>query len=149
VEQVEGSNNAGFSLIELTVVVAILSILSVSVSLTLRGRPATADATKFTRAYDLARSKAIHSGQRHGLVVARQSFSAAHFLGGQWETSAQEQAFDGAATVRVVNAPVSDAPTLVFLPTGQTTAFEIDFSTAQNRQTCRTDGWAPLSCSTR
>jgi type II secretion system protein H len=149
VEQIGGSNNAGFSLIELTVVVAILSVLSVSVSLALRERPTTTDATRFARAYELAKSQAIHSGARHGLSMTRTTFSSGTFRDGAWQSAAQAQSFDGTATLRLASAPDPEGPTLVFLPTGQTTAFELDLTATQNRQTCRTDGWAPLTCVAR
>ncbi|MGH1414391.1 MAG: type II secretion system protein [Pelagimonas sp.] len=143
----------GFTLIELLISIAILSVLAVGASLAIprQGSPFTSDLAKFRTIYHSQRDLAIAGQQTLGLSVTRQN-AQVMALGSQgWQTDHTPRKWSGTVTLsskpfRGLPGPVStQSPDIVFLPTGQTSAFRITFGTSVQ---CESDGFAGLTCTT-
>lgn len=137
---------AGFSLVELTVVVAVIASLALGVSLTL-GRapsPETRDLAQFRATYAQVRSLAIHGQETRGLLITSQGQRLARWQATGWQMSEHMQAWQGAVTYLSGSPRRSDpeAPNLLFLPNGQTSAFWIQLGPVR----CQSDGWTGLTC---
>ncbi|HSG56766.1 MAG TPA: prepilin-type N-terminal cleavage/methylation domain-containing protein, partial [Paracoccaceae bacterium] len=92
-----GRAEAGFSLIELLVVVSILSLLSVAATMSLGRVRAVAqdDAALLTATYETQRSLAVHSGAPRGIVVTARGMRVATQEQGRWQVQPQERAWAG------------------------------------------------------
>ena len=148
--------DAGFSLIELMVVVAILATVSVAAVLAV-GRPAATgaagDAAALQRAFDLQQGLAIRSGLRRGLLLERDGMTLARWSDGAWQADTSLHRWRARpqwrlpAGVSVGSAPAPDSPPqVVLLPNGQSTAFEVRFARRGSVVRCTTDGWTGLTC---
>lgn len=147
--------DAGFSLIELTIVVTLLSILTLSVGLSMslgRSTGSNDDVAVFQKRFDQLRAAAIHTRRPHGLQVTPQGWQVVGFDAqtGAWDFSGRQFDWKRSASFRPrprggVTA-LGRQPDVVFLPTGQSSAFEIRFITAQGFHTCQSDGWTGMSC---
>lgn len=143
-----GSNSptdAGVTLIELVVVVAVMASLGLGVVLTV-GRGETrgdSDLIAFQTAYDQGRSLAIHGQIRRGLLLRATGRRLATWRAGGWQLSQQLQPWRGPVSYQVEGPQAQrDTPNIVFLPNGRTSAFSIQF----DQITCRSDGWTGLIC---
>lgn len=137
---------AGVTLIELVVVLMVLASLGMGVTLSL-GRNSLrgeSDLIAFQTAYDQARSLAVHGQIRRGLLLEAKGRRLARWQAGGWQLSEQLQPWRGRVSFLINGGapPLRDAPNLIFLPNGQTTAFSIQF----DQITCRSDGWTGLIC---
>lgn len=148
--------DAGFTLIELVIVVTVLSILTVSVGLSMSfGRPerrASDDAHRLQDSFTRLQQGAIYSRVRRGLMISNRGWKVAQFdpASGIWNTEGYVQRWLGAASFRVLERAFplgpGGAPDVVFLPDGHSTAFEITLSYGESFTLCKNDGWTGLIC---
>ena len=145
--------DAGITLVELLVVTAVLSVLAVGVSLTAvrsTSKNATSDGEWFRNQFQLQQSLAIQERSSRGLSITNKGLAIAARRSVGWETKKPARAWRGKVTLgRTAPRRQFDGPDIVFLPNGQTTAFELVFSSRQGgpAQRCRSDGWTGVTCS--
>lgn len=149
----QSSHIAGFSLIELVVVMAVIAILSLSVSLSLsRGKSVGGmprDAVRMQGQFAALRDSAIHGRRPAALSVIPAGWQVMRMQDGVWQGAGPRVRWSGAAVFqRDLSAPLPDgsAPEVVFLPDGRSTAFSIRFTDRGVVAVCTSDGWAPLEC---
>lgn len=147
------ASEAGFTLIELLVVIAILAVLAVGAGLaaTQQGTPraVAADLSWFQTRFTTARAMAVTGRSAKGLYVTLREMAVGQADADGWASTGAARRWRS----KIVFQPArqSDvellAPQIVFLPTGQTTAFEITFgATDQRARRCRSNGWNGLTC---
>lgn len=158
-----GHVEAGVSLIELLVVVAMLSVLAVGVTLPLRqsANSTQADARLFQSVYARTRAQAVHSGALRGLKVdgrglrLMQREADGQAQAPRWQLSDQPIRWQGRAVFRatgpqgggVTAGQSGPRPDILFLPNGQTSAFDLRFTTPRHVPvSCSSDGWSEVSC---
>lgn len=145
----------GVSLIELLVVLAILSVLTIGVGLSLTPRQGGSDAAAFRQAHERSRDLALHGETRRGLRLTATGLwlmEPTHPADGAsgplvWRQGAQLQDWHAPVGFRIASpARGGGQPNLLYLPNGQTSAFEIWFRDPPLR--CVTNGWEALQCQT-
>lgn len=144
---------AGFSLLELVVVIAVVGILSLGISLSLSGGRSTGgyprDATRFESQYNALRDSAIHSRTPVALSLGPAGWQVMRRRNGVWQGEGPRVRWNGAAVFqRDLSAPVPSTPLpeVIFLPDGRSSAFSIRFSDAGQVVQCASDGWQGLEC---
>ena len=130
----------GFSLVEMLVVVAVVSVLAVGASLPLAraGGSAQADAARLVAAAARLRDLALVSGKAHALAVRPEGWTEERRGSAGWEPIGPPQRFRSA---RLAGA---DGERLVLLPDGQSGAVRLRLE-GRGAVDCRA-GPAPLSC---
>lgn len=145
------ARTAGFTLIELVVVVAMLSVLAVGAGLVASrgGNSAMAsDMQRFQRQAETMRARAVQGRQVLGLFVTDRGFQAAVDTVKGWEKHQTETRWRGRVAIEA-RAPrrVPNSPQILFLPDGRVSAFTLSFSKSSGRRSvCRSDGFAGVSC---
>ena len=141
--------DAGVTLIELVVVLAVLASLGLGVTLTrgATGARGDSDLMGFRSSYDQARSLAVHGQRRRGILLSAAGRRLTWARGAAWQISEQLQPWRGRVSYQITgpgagSGAAQDIPNIIFLPNGQTTAFSIQF----DQITCRSDGWTGLIC---
>lgn len=143
-------HDQGFSLIELVVTVAVISVLAVGVTLVAtRDKPVETDAEQFAGRYMMLRQLAVQGQERLGLAITPRSSQIFRRKGEDWQAEGREALWRERAVFRSLrpNAPANE-PEIVFLSNGQTSPFEITFGRAP-AITCASDGWTGVSCRKR
>ncbi len=145
----------GFSLIELMVVVAILSILSVGATFAVGGpkRGTTTDLGAITSLFAELRSDAVITGSPRSITFAPNLVQA--WKGddqGNWQTIGSAQrlratlALTAGTGTQRNDDQARDSIRVVLLPSGRTSAFDLTLTTRNDGWACTTDGWGPLEC---
>ena len=142
---------AGFTLIELVVVVAVLSVLAVGAGLVASRSGAAADAgdlNRFRGQFETARARAIQGRQALGFEITARGFQSTRRTAEGWEPGAREQRWRGRVVFLQRSARrLPDAPDIVILPDGRTSAFSLSFSGGSQRGLrCTSDGYSGLIC---
>lgn len=141
----------GFTLIELMVVVAVLSVLGVGAGLVASRSTksaATADLHRFERQIQTARARAIQGRQLHGLIITARGFQPTVKTSEGWDQSLREIRWRGAVTLQLGTARQGPkSPHIVLLPDGRVSRFTLSFASNGNRRVvCHSDGTAGMSC---
>jgi prepilin-type N-terminal cleavage/methylation domain-containing protein len=137
--------DAGVTLIELVVVLAVLASLGLGVTLTrgATGARGDSDLMGFRSSYDQARSLAVHGQRRRGILLSAAGLRLAWGGADGWQISERSQPWRGRVSYHIDGPQMPpEIPNIIFLPNGQTTAFSIQF----DQITCRSDGWTGLIC---
>lgn len=137
----------GFSLIELMVVIAILATLSVGavIAATPRSAGARSDVAQFQQAFERSRDMAVLGARKRGLFITAKGVQEAAYANASWVAKGRVTRWGRAAilTLSPGSQPRGDAPQLIFLPDGQTSAFVLVF---RGGGRCESDGWTGLKC---
>lgn len=145
---------AGFTLIELTVVVAVLSVLAIGVGLSATRSTQSAaggDPQRFERYMQTARARAIQGRQTLGLFMTGSGYTPAEKSADVWEKRAQPTRWRAPATLQLkTTRRVANTPHIVILPNGRITAFTLSFAPqGSSKAVCSSDGNAEVTCDYR
>ncbi|MEO9496873.1 MAG: prepilin-type N-terminal cleavage/methylation domain-containing protein [Vibrio splendidus] len=146
------SNDDGITLIELLVVVAVMSVLAIGVTITTvrpSGSETHSDQTWFMRSFESNRTLAVQGRQSRGLNVGPNGLIPVMLTRDGWEPQSSAHRWQGRVThqAKQYDVNLNQRPDIVFFPNGQTSAFDISFSTSQSRTfRCTSDGWTELKC---
>lgn len=145
------TREAGLTLLELMVVVTILSILTISVSLAMRGSRTQATslerASLFQARVAQLHDQAIYGQSVRGVFVSNTGWRVAHYNDGRWRGSDQEIRWRPAIAFRQTGAVAKPGdPQIVLRPDGRISPFELRFAQGEDRAICRSAGWMPLAC---
>jgi len=145
VQRIAAVRNAGFTLIELMIVVTVLSVLTLSVGLgvTRPRSPNAQDWARFQAAHAQLRDQAILSGEVLGLALDGGGFQRLAWRDGGWVQAGQALRWRDA--VQVIAPQDGRGPVLV-TPGGRGTALRLRFERGARVTICVTDGWGPVSC---
>ena len=135
---------AGFTLIELMVVITILSLLTLSVTLSVsrpRSGGAAQDWARFEAVHASLRTEAVLTRRILGLAVNSEGYQRLARVDGAWRQEGEVIAWRaGVAVERPFAGPVA------FLPAGQGSAVRLRFEGGARVTVCESDGWAALLC---
>lgn len=142
---------AGFTLIELMVVVAIVATLALGVALSAGrvGQGGEGDLARFRSGFALNRALAIEGREMRGLNLGPKGMQVMVWRlaaeGGGWQPLGAPLPWRGRVAFAARRPGGGDAPDLVFLPNGRSTGFSIRFD-GDDSGRCESDGWAGLTC---
>jgi general secretion pathway protein H len=143
--RVSRDGTAGFTLIELMIVVTVLAILTTSITLS-ASRPrdgSASDLGRFQATYGRLQDQAVLSRQLLGLSVTEDGYQRLRWAGGEWQTLGDRVAWRDEV---VLIEPVSRLAPLEFAPSGQVTLMRVRFRAGEVVRLCQSDGWGPVSC---
>lgn len=150
---------AGFTLLEMVVVVAVIAVLSVTATFSITDRSrGEGDVIRFAAAYDRLRDAAILSATPQGIILVPGGWQvlvppAPGAAENGWQLLGREQKFrgearfegpDGALLPREL--PRAPRPDITFLPDGQVSRFEVIFIGNDTLNRCRSAGLLGLEC---
>ena len=142
---VKAKDAAGFTLIELMIVVAVLALLTTTLSLSVN-RPRggqSADWARFEAVHNRLRQEAVLARQITGLSVSPEGYQRLRWSDGDWRKVGDLVGWRDAV---MVLEPFDAAAPLEFAPSGQSTALRIRFEAGAGNVICEGDGWSPVSC---
>jgi type II secretion system protein H len=147
------TNNDGFSLLELLIVITILAILTISVGYsTTLGDPksdARDDASRFVSVFNELQSAAILSQNRKGLDISQKGWLVYHFddRAGNWDSDNRKVKWKGDASLLVKQRKDTPYdPDIIIMPDGRHSAFAVTFIHEGASQLCSSDGWTGVLC---
>ncbi|BBU58344.1 hypothetical protein KU6B_46090 [Mameliella alba] len=142
------SGDAGFSLLELMVSVAVLAVLAVGVGLSTGAAVpgAERDAQRFQRTFDQSWALAILARQEQGLEITPRGLTLSRHTTDGWDET--RRLFDWRGQARLVSSTPMPAgtPRIRLRADGGTSAFALTFSGGGEVWRCASDGWSRLTC---
>ncbi|MDF0596405.1 prepilin-type N-terminal cleavage/methylation domain-containing protein [Psychromarinibacter halotolerans] len=135
----------GFTLVELVVVVAILSVLTLTVTLgTNRPRMARGqDWSRFATLHESLREQAVLGRQVLGLELNDSGFRRMRRVDGIWQADGTGGDWQGPVRIQ---RPFEPGAVVTFLPDGRSTPVSVRFGSADGMRSCEADGWSALEC---
>lgn len=143
--RVNTESTAGFTLIELMIVMTVLAILTTSITLS-ASRPRDGNASdwgRFSTLYARLQDQAVLSRQLLGLSVTEDGYQRLRWAGGDWQTLGDRVAWRDEV---VLMEPFSRLAPLEFAPSGQVTQMRVRFKSGEVVRICQSDGWGAVSC---
>ena len=138
------STPAGFTLVEMLVATAILSVLALGAMLSVSGRTGPTDAARLERLFETQAALAVAERSRRGLYLTPTGAQVARWRDGRWERAGRAIRWTRRASVLRRDPGPPGAPQLVFLGNGRASAVSVRFEDAG---ICQSDGWTGLICS--
>ncbi|MGX0903240.1 prepilin-type N-terminal cleavage/methylation domain-containing protein [Roseovarius sp. MBR-79] len=146
---------AGFSLLEMVVVVAVMATLTLAATLSVGRRSGPSDAAHFAEAYGALMDAALLGQEARGLRVMSGGWQVLRPVapGQGWQSSGPVQKFRDAVVFEGTDGPIlarerpdPPVPDLVFLPDGKLTPVTVRFTTGGVVTLCRAVPLAGLDC---
>ncbi|MBY5974326.1 prepilin-type N-terminal cleavage/methylation domain-containing protein [Ferrimonas balearica] len=145
----------GFSLIEVLIVIAVVSILAVGATLAIgrRERGPESDLTAFLSTLEHLSTRAVLTGRTQALEIGTESFlparQAIDAVGeATWVAAGPSRHLTG--TLRVfpgLGTQSQDGTSrILLLPDQRTSLFDVEFVSDTDSWTCHANGWAPPDC---
>lgn len=137
----------GFTLVELMVVVAIVSLLSVTAVLGVNrpgGGARDTDAMRLADLHTLLREQAVMAQTVLGLSVTPEGYRRVRRdADGAWRADGTASDWRGTATLE---RPFAAETVVVFLPNGHSTPVRVRLRGDGTLASCESDGWEPMTC---
>lgn len=146
---------AGFSLLEMVVVVAVMATLTLAATLSVGRRSGPSDAVHFAGAYGALMDAALLGQEARGLRVMSAGWQVLRPVapGQGWQVSGPVQKFRDAVVFEGTDGPIlarerpdPPVPDLVFLPDGELTPVTVRFAAGGVVTLCRAVPLAGLDC---
>ncbi len=144
-------HDAGFTLIEVLVVVAALSILTATVGLSVstRGQGAQGDPARLLELDADLRRAALFGGQPAGFRLTEGGVQPLVLERGVWAEDGPEIVWHGTADWTGLDTPRARGSVIAYLPDGRSTPFTLLLRDGADARTCRADGWRAAECGAR
>ena len=142
------SGDAGVSLLELMVSVAVMAILAVGVGLSTGAAVpgAERDAQRFQRTFDQSWALAIMARQEQGLEITPRGLTLSRRTPEGWDEARMLYDWRGQARLTSSSPVPVGTPRIRLRADGGTSAFALSFSGGGTAWRCASDGWSRLSC---
>ena len=142
---------SGFSLVELMIVVAVLSILSLGavLAINLRDPRGSRDVAWLEQTFATARREAILTRREARFAISPTGVTRMAPGEGGWQPEGAESALDGLVTATAGYGALRDdlgRVIIALLPDGRTSAFDLRLEAGRQVWTCAADGWGALAC---
>lgn len=148
-----GTPESGFSLVELMIVVAVLSILSLGavLALNLRDPRGARDVAWLERTFATAQREAILTRQQARFAIGERGVTrlVADPETADWVASGAETPLNGLVIAALGYGTLrrDDGSLMVtLLPDGRTSAFDLRIEAGRQLWTCAADGWGDFAC---
>lgn len=146
---------AGFTLLEMVVVVAVMATLTLAATLSVGRRAGPSDAAHFAGAYRGLMDAALLGQEARGLRVMPAGWQVLRPVapGKGWQASGPVQKFRDAVVFEGADGPIlarerpdPPVPDLVFLPDGKLTPVTVRFTSGGRVMVCRAVPLSGLDC---
>ena len=142
---------SGFSLVELMIVVAVFSLLSLGavLAINLRDPRGSRDVAWLEQTFATARREAILTRREARFAISPTGVTRMAPGEDGWQPAGGESALDGLVTATAGYGALRDdlgRVIVALLPDGRTSAFDLRLEAGRQVWTCAADGWGALAC---